>query len=169
MRRALLGSLALCMLGSLASALTVPAQRVCRRAALHAAATATLGLAARALPSSASDGPMNGAEQKLQQLLRENVAKKEAALGFKFEPEDVAEVETILRNKYCGKAGLFGSMEGGTCAENVITAAYCSTDDRFSNSAGCPQPKPVPRDDGPPRLPTLDDLPSLPSLPKLPF
>ena len=161
--RRVLGSFMLCTIVSLASALHVPAQRVCRRAALHAAAAATLGLAARG--ASAGDAPMNGAERKLQEILRENVAKKEAALGFKFEPEDIAEVETILRNKYCGKAGLFGSMEGGTCQENIIQAAYCSKDTRFSDSAGCPQPKPVVIDNGPPRLPTMDDLPKLPKLP----
>lgn len=122
----------------------------------------------------------NEAEKKLQQLVAEAVAQKEKDLGFKFDKDDIAETEKILRNKcalialavkvppalclsvvclpllaflpkselmrlrarsssyrYCGKAGLFSSMEGGTCREDVITAAYCSNDPRFSSSNGC--------------------------------
>lgn len=86
----------------------------------------------------AAETPLNAAEKKLQEILARTIAEKEKSLGFKFEPDDIAEVETILRNKYCGKAGLFSSMEGGTCKEVVVTAAYCSNDERFSSSSpGC--------------------------------
>ena len=85
----------------------------------------------------AEEAPPNAAELKLQALLAKNIEEKEKALGFKFEADDIAEVETILRNKYCGKAGLFGSMPGGTCREETITAAYCSKDVRFSSFGGC--------------------------------
>ena len=46
-------------------------------------------------------------------------------------------IEEMMRNKYCGKGGLFYSMEGGSCAENVVTAVYCSADKRFSSTSGC--------------------------------
>ena len=160
-----------------------------RRAALHSAATATAGLcvapahaedvsAARAKILAAkkeseerlerlNTGPTinksdNPAEQKLQEMLKIRVAEQEKSLGFKFEPEDVAEVEKILRNKYCGKAGLYGSMQGGTCAENTIDAAFCTTKPGVSSSAGCEQPKPPPPPREPPKVPTLPSLPSLP-------
>ena len=148
------------------SALALPARRVGRRAALHAAAAATLGATATACGAAY---PMNAAEELLQEKVAQRVAAQEKELGFKFEPEDVAEVETILRNKYCGKAGLYGQMEGGSCAEVVIEAAYCTkADGRMSSSAGCPPPpKQRPPDTGPPKLPSLPT--SLSSLPSLPF
>lgn len=93
------------------------------------------GLTEKAAPVAVD---INAAERKLQQLVAESVEKKEKMLGFKFDEKDIAETETILRNKYCGKAGLFSSMEGGTCREDVILAAYCSKDVRFSsNGAAC--------------------------------
>ena len=102
----------------------------------------------------------------MQDLLAEKVAAQEKSLGFKFEPDDIKEIETVLRNKYCGKGGLFSSMEGGTCTEVAISAAYCpsgATSRTISGSAGCEVPKPPP----PPRVPPK--APELPSLPKLPF
>ena len=135
--------------------------RMARRAALNAAAASAF---AGALPAGAVI--MNAAELKLQELIAERVAQQEKALGFKFEPDDVAEVEKILRNKYCGKAGLFGAMQGGTCEENVVTAAYCpgqgARDNFYSASAGCEVPKPPRPPDTPPKAPTLPSLPSLP-------
>lgn len=80
---------------------------------------------------------VNAAEKKLQQLLAKAVSDKESMLGVKFEAEDIAELEIILRNKYCGKQGLFGSMEGGSCEENIISAGYCGDSKRASSSAGC--------------------------------
>jgi hypothetical protein len=80
---------------------------------------------------------LNQAEQKLAAILAKSVRQKEKLVGFEFGPEEVAEIEKILRNKYCGKSGLFGSMEGGTCRENEISGAFCSSDERFSSSAGC--------------------------------
>ena len=80
---------------------------------------------------------MNPAEKRLQMLVAEKVASQEKELGFKFDDADVAETEKILRNKYCGKAGLFSSMEGGTCREDVIQAAFCTNDARISSMSGC--------------------------------
>ena len=106
---------------------------------------------------------------KLQALLADKVAQQEKLLGFKFEAADIKETEEILRNKYCGKAGLFSSMDGGGCEENVIEAAFCGDGTRASNSAGCYVAKPRPVDNGPPKAPTLPSL-SIPSgLPSLPF
>ena len=140
-----------------------PAGLLCRRAALHAAATAALSCTTNAFASAADSPVMNQAEQKLQEILASRVAEQEKALGFKFERDDITQIEELLRNKYCGKAGLFGAMEGGTCTENVITAAYCSGDQTYrSSSAGCPQVKPPRPPDKPPTAPTLPSLPSLP-------
>ena len=152
------------------AALSSPVQqRLSRRAAVHAAAATLFGAAAQ--QSAADPPPLNAAELRLQELLRESVAQKEKATGFTFDTDDIAEVEKILRNKYCGKAGLFGAMEGGTCAENAYDMAmYCSKDPRFSSAIGCSVGLPPP----PPgqgrlevnvQMPSLDGL----SLPKLPF
>ena len=88
--------------------------------------------AEKAAPPAAPPTP---AELRLQELLKKTVAEKEAALGFKFDASDTKDLETILRNKYCGKSGLFSSMPGGACEDNVIAAAYCSSDGRFSSSS----------------------------------
>ena len=131
--------------------------RVDRRAAVKSVATAFAGLCVGVRAADAA--VMNAAETKLQVLLKERVASQEKSLGFKFEPDDIAEVEKILRNKYCGKAGLFGAMEGGTCQENVMEAVYCSSDSRFSNTAGCPVVKAPSTPQQPPKLPSLPSLP----------
>jgi len=105
-----------------------------------------LGEGSSSPPSPASDPLKRGsvqeatpnlAERKLQALVQDRVAQQEKALGFEFEREDVLEVEKILRNKYCGKGGLYGALEGGTCAENPGEAVFCSSDPRFSSTSGC--------------------------------
>ena len=73
------------------------------------------------------------------------VVDREKTLGFALDQKDVEDVETILRNKYCGKQGLYSSMEGGPCIENVITSAYCPDYRTIVNglntpSPGCPIP-----------------------------
>lgn len=149
------------------AALRLPAA-MSRRAVLGGAAAAVTLAGA---PAAHAAAYMNAAEVRLQDMVVIKVAEQEKSLGFKFEPEDVAEVETILRNKYCGKSGLFGAMEGGMCEENVLRAAYCPTfgsgASKFSSgAAGCaPPPKPKPVDTGPPKAPTMPSMPSLPSLP----
>jgi len=82
----------------------------------------------------------NPAEIKFQQILAKAVVDREKMLGFELEKEDIAEVETILRNKYCGKQGLYSSMEGGTCTENVITSAYCPDYRTIVNGLNTPSP-----------------------------
>ena len=92
---------------------------------------------------------LNKAELKLRDLVAKSVAEKEKSLGFKFEAEDISEIENILRNKYCGKSGLYSGMEGGTCQEVVISAGYCGSDPRFTSSAGCEEDKkPLPTEGG---------------------
>lgn len=61
---------------------------------------------------------LNEAERRLAQLLAKSVADREQSLGFTLDSEDIAELEDILRNKYCGKQGMFSSLPGGTCAES---------------------------------------------------
>ncbi len=48
-------------------------------------------------------------------MLAKTVADKEAALGFKYELEDISELEQILRAKYCGPQGVYNSLPGGGC------------------------------------------------------
>ena len=167
--RALVALACACLLPA-AAALRSPPAGLNRRALLGGAAATLTTL----VGSPANAAYMNQAEQKLQDMLAEKVAAQEKELGFKFEAEDIAGIEEILRNKYCGKSGLFGAMEGGTCEDNVVAAAYCpdtgsGAAKQFSGSSGCaPPPKPKANNgvfEGPPKVPELPTL----SVPKLPF
>ena len=91
------------------------------------------------LPSETPQAPtQNEAEAKLQQLLAKKLVEREAMLGFKLDADDIQIIEETLRNKYCGKAGLLSSLDGGPCSENTYGAnVYCSKDRRFSSSASC--------------------------------
>jgi hypothetical protein len=53
-----------------------------------------------------------------------------------------------LPRRYCGKAGLFSSMEGGTCREDTIQAAFCTNDERISSMSGCDQELGIKREPG---------------------
>lgn len=58
----------------------------------------------------------------MAEVLAKTVKEKEATLGFTLEAADIADLEQILRAKYCGKTGLYANMEGGMCREGAITA-----------------------------------------------
>lgn len=150
-------AIVLCSLGACVGAFNLPSTRVGRREALQAAAVAFV-----APPMAAS---ANMAENKLQDLLDEKIKSQEASLGITFDANDKKELETILRNKYCGKAGLYSAMEGGTCRENYDIAVYCPSGGQSmmtSGAAGCPVAKPPRPPREPPKAPTLPSLPSLP-------
>jgi hypothetical protein len=70
------------------------------------------------LPSTPKLEDLNEAEQRLASLLAKSVADREQSLGFTLDSDDIAELEDILRNKYCGKQGMWSSLPGGTCAES---------------------------------------------------
>ena len=125
----------------LATALTPPA--LSRRCILSGSAVAFVGQLRATPPASATAGKLleatgttlkrpvatevqatqelNEAEQKLSALLTKSVADREAVLGFKLDADDILDIEDILRNKYCGKQGMFSSLPGGTCAESRPT------------------------------------------------
>ena len=93
-------------------------------------------------------------------------------------------VPQMLRNKYCGKGGLFYDTPGGSCAENLPTAVYCGTDDPFCGQlqtsdvsaqvrreaaararAAAPQPENKFERISGLAIPSMPELPSMPSLP----
>ena len=123
---------------ALSSAFTVPTT-VTRRAALHSAATVAFGLSRSPAHATAQEERMrsglearpvepNDAELKLQERLIESVIKQEKMLGFKLEAEDMIELEKVLRNKYCGKSGLYGSMQGARAqSSNATTIIFYLT------------------------------------------
>ena len=76
--------------------------------------------------------PLNLAEEKLAAILKQKVAAQETKLGFKLEVEEVADLEEMLRNQYCGKGGLFYSQEGGSCKESLACGP---------NLRPCPKPR----------------------------
>ena len=126
------------------SGLRIPSapSMACRRSVLRAALAVGFPSAAVAkfnpvdtysaapqLPSAPPALPMrpdNLAESKLRQVLAKAVADQEKTLGFALDENDIAELEDILRNKYCGKSGLYSNMEGGSCADAKPAPAYCS-------------------------------------------
>ena len=119
---------------ALSSAFTVPTT-VTRRAALHSAATVAFGLSRSPAHATAQEERMrsglearpvepNDAELKLQERLIESVIKQEKMLGFKLEAEDMIELEKVLRNKYCGKSGLYGSMQGARAQSSNARQLY---------------------------------------------
>jgi hypothetical protein len=98
---------------------------VCRRAVLSSAAAAVLAGPFSGSIASAATREKNEAEEKLEALLAKKVKEKEAALGFQLEPEDILDVENILRNKYCGPQGAWSGEPGGTCAESPAAIPTC--------------------------------------------
>ena len=87
--------------------------------AAHAAASKLLEAAGISVKepsrSSAPSAALNEAEQKLADVLAKTVAEKEAALGFKYEANDIDDIEQILRAKYCGPQGMYNNLPGGGC------------------------------------------------------
>lgn len=77
------------------------------------------------------------AEQKLAEVLAKSVADKEKSLGFTLEPEDISDIEEILRNKYCGPQGLTSGYVGGACAPSK-TVVTC-----FAKAAPLGEKKPM--------------------------
>jgi len=117
-RRSVLGASAVAISGAALSGAPLPAS---------AAASKLLDKAGIAIKEpvreEVSAAPtLNLAEQKLSEVLKKSVAEKEAALGFKYDEDDIKDLEEILRSKYCGKSGTYSSMEGGSCRESVATA-----------------------------------------------
>ena len=129
----------------------------------HASASKLLEYAGLALQEPVREAApvveKNLAEQKLAEVLKQKVAEREKKLGFSLDADDILDMEKVLRNKYCGKGGLFYGEEGGTCKvgrataqpargrldaclcdaqENVETAVLCLSNPRFSSTAGCP-------------------------------
>ena len=68
--------------------------------------------------SPASAVAENLAEEKLAEILAKKVKEREAALGFALDADDIREIESILRNKFCGPQGGFSGEPGGTCRES---------------------------------------------------
>jgi hypothetical protein len=95
-------------------------------AAVHTSRRAFLCFAANAaFITRAANAAGNQAEEKLAEILAKKVAEREAAFGFKLDTDDINELENVLRNKYCGKSGIFSGEPGGTCAESPRAEATC--------------------------------------------
>jgi len=83
-------------------------------------------------------------EVKFRSFFTDYIAKKEVNLGFPLDDSDKAEFETIQRNKYCGKSGLYSNIEGGGCTEaKIVGSQYCGKDGIYSAlpGDGCNQPR----------------------------
>lgn len=50
----------------------------------------------------------NQARQRFLKIVADTVAKREAEFGFELDLDDIKQVESVLRNKYCGPQGLIG-------------------------------------------------------------
>ena len=48
------------------------------------------------------------AKRRFRQILFETVVKREQEYGFELDADDIKQVETVLRVKYCGPQGLIG-------------------------------------------------------------
>ena len=48
------------------------------------------------------------AKARFQEIVVETVMKREAEYGFELDANDVKQIESVLRVKYCGKEGLIG-------------------------------------------------------------
>ena len=83
----------------------------------------------------AGETSLNEAERKLAEVLAKTVKEKEVTLGFTLEAEDIADLEQILRSKYCGKQGVFSSLPGGSCQDAAPTAT-CFKGNSNMNSLG---------------------------------
>ena len=94
---------------------------------------AVLGLAASAASASSE---LNEAELKLAAILERKVKEREASLGFALDKEDIADLENILRTKYCGPFGAYSGEPGGTCKESPPAAPTCfkSPNGKYSSS-----------------------------------
>lgn len=50
----------------------------------------------------------SGARRRFLEILAETVAKREEEYGFELDANDIKQIESVLRIKYCGKEGLIG-------------------------------------------------------------
>ena len=48
------------------------------------------------------------AKKRFNDILAETVARREAEYGFELDADDIKQVESVLRIKYCGPQGLIG-------------------------------------------------------------
>ena len=55
-----------------------------------------------------SDVDVEAARRRFAEIVMDAVAKREADYGFKLDAEDIKQVESVLRIKYCGKEGMIG-------------------------------------------------------------
>ena len=55
-----------------------------------------------------SDVDVEQARRRFAEIVMDAVAKREADYGFKLDAEDIKQVESVLRIKYCGKEGMIG-------------------------------------------------------------
>ena len=95
-----------------------------RRALLSTATSAFVVGRLCTSPASAATY-MNQAEEKLAAILAKKVKEREESLGFTLDADDIRELENVLRNKYCGSAGMYSGEPGGTCAESPRAEATC--------------------------------------------
>ena len=50
----------------------------------------------------------SAARKRFEEILFDTVAKREAEYGFELDAEDIKQIESVLRVKYCGKEGMIG-------------------------------------------------------------